>query len=454
MYNLSVIKEHAQIKELGSSLKYNILKELITNAATCQQLANIFNISKQKVHYSLTNLLDCGLIEIADELINNNKEIYYRAIAKNFVLDFSLGDNVAEGIINSREILNNIITNEFHLNLNSIASKILDGCLRMKPRETLLLVSGKYNLPLVEKILIEASRRMIFVNLIYHDMDFLKAKNDEYSLAAYDAEFEYFNKQLSSCDVYLNLNGESRYVKLDDSTKQKLRIKHFTKSHHIINTKGIRVAMMPGLLHDTLSHNSIMSELQFWKALDVDYDLQSKETVELCQTLTDIQNISIENNSTSFHFTIGKVVCESGSFTDSPFQSPVINLPGGEILIFPHEESMSGTICSDVAYAFGEEIIKPTIEIKNNEIISFKAETNENLITRAIDDGGIDGRKVAMICLGTNSNIRLETIDVSYRQKSKGLVTVYWGENKSLGGNVEGHCEWFVQLDNPTIKFQ
>jgi hypothetical protein len=32
------------------------------------------------------------------------------------------------------------------------------------------------------------------------------------------------------------------------------------------------------------------------------------------------------------------------------------------------------------------------------------------------------------------------------------MVTVYWGDNRSVGGNVKGSCEWFLQLENPSLK--
>jgi leucyl aminopeptidase (aminopeptidase T) len=454
MKSIAIIKEHSQIRELGSNLKYSILQELIKNAATCQQLSNIFSLSKQKVHYNLTKLMDEGLIEITEAHLINNKEVYYRAIAKNFVLDFSLGETVSDSILNTRGIINNILSNEYKVNLQDIAANILDNSLRMKPKENLLIVTGSYNLPLVEKMLLEASRRMIRTTLLYQDLDYMKAKYNEYSLAVFNADYEYFNKLLSTQDVYLNLNGESRYVELNDPNKLSLRNKHFEKSREIINSRQIRLAIMPGLMHDSLSENTILSELQFWKALDVDYEQQSAKSLALCSDLADKQKVIVNKETTNFEFRVFKVLCESGAFSDSPFQSPVINLPGGEVLILPEENTMHGTIQAEVAYAFGDRITNPFLKIENNMLIDFHADTNEHLIKRAIDEGGADGRRVALICLGTNNNIKTENVDISYKHKSNGLMTVYWGENKTLGGTVSGLTEWFIQLEKPILKYK
>jgi len=66
--------------------------------------------------------------------------------------------------------------------------------------------------------------------------------------------------------------------------------------------------------------------------------------------------------------------------------------------------------------------------------------------------GGLDGRKVALVTLGTNPNVSLANIDLSYKQKSRGLLSLYWGENRSLGGNVAGNFEWFLQIEKPQIS--
>lgn len=449
---IQLISQHSQIKELGNALKYDILTELIRTAATCQQLANIFELSKQKMHYNLNKLVEEGLLEIVEDEANNGKEVYYRATAKNYVLDFALGEHLGDSLINSRGVINSILEGEYHLRLSHIATRILRDALKLKPRQKLLVVTGKYNLPLVEKILLEAGRMNIRCTMLYQDSEMLKAKYDEYSLTAFNADYEHLNRLLRTHDVYLNLNGESRFVELKDSEKQKLRLNHFNKSRQIIQDKRIRVAVMPGLLNDTLSAKAIESELQFWQALDIDFQQLSDHTLQVCEDFATKEFLELCSRDSKLRFSIQRILAECGSFSDSKYQSPVINFPGGEILMVPQPGSMSGIIEGDVAYAFGEKILQPRLEIENNEIKSFSAVANEALLSKAITSGGSDGRKVALVCLGTNDNIRLENIDLSFKHKTKGLVTVYWGENRSLGGEVAGHNEWFIQIDNPKLK--
>lgn len=450
--NLQLISQHSQIKELGNALKYDMLKELIRGAATCQQLATLFGISKQKIHYNLLKMLEERMIEVVEEDMNNGKEVYYRATAKNYVLDFSLGEHLGNSLINSRGVINNILEGEYRLNLSDIAAKILKESLKLKPRQKLLVVTGKYNLPLVEKILVEAGRLNIRVTMIYQDQDILQAKYNEYSLAAFNADYEHLNKLLKTHDVYLNLNGESRYVEITDKEKLKLRMLHFAKSRQIIQERRVRIAVMPGLLNDTLSEKVIESELQFWKALDIDYSHLCSRTVGLCKSFEDKKYLELESGDGRLRFQVERILAECGSFSNSDYQSPVINFPGGEVLMVPKPLSMNGIIEGDIAYAFGEKAINPRIVIENNEIKSFSAKENERLLAKAIAAGGIDGRKVALVCMGTNENIKLESIDLSYKHKTSGLVTVYWGENRSLGGDVAGNSEWFIQIETSQIN--
>jgi leucyl aminopeptidase (aminopeptidase T) len=451
--DVELINKHSQIRELGSEAKYGILRELIPGSATCQQLANIFGLSKQKVHYNLNKLLQEKLIEIVEGPQSNAREVYYRATAKNFVLDFSVGQNVNDNNVNSRGIIDRILSEEYRVSLQDIAARLVSESLKLKPRERLMVVTGKYNLPLVEKIQLEAARRAIPVTLLYQDTDLLKAKYEDFSLAAFDADYQNFNHLLGQHQVYLNLNGEARHLSLTDPQKLKLRARHHAKSRQIIMGRNIRVAVMPGLLHDTLSEHAIHSELQFWKALDVDYDQLCRQTTGLCRRISEQKELWISGGQTRFGFRVQKTLAECGSFSDSPWQSPVINLPGGEVLIIPEPRSLGGEISAELAFVYGEKVLRPRIILKDNEIIHHSAESNQHLLDRAIEEGGSDGRKVALVCLGTNENIRLRNIDSSFQHKTRGLVTVYWGENMSLGGSVEGNCEWFLQLEDPKIEF-
>ncbi len=451
--NLQLIKNQAQLKEMGSPLKYNILKELIKAPATCQQLATLFACSKQKMHYNLTQMLSQGLLKLEDDAYNNNKEVYYRATARSYVLDLAIGLETNGKILDNRNIINSILEQEYHINLNNIAAKLIDEALKLTKGMHLLITTGKFNLPLVEKLLLEAGKRGIYTSLIYQDLEQLQARAEQYSLIAFQADYENFNQKLKEADVYLNLNGESRTIEVTDEEKLHIRNRMLEKGRKIIKEKNIRLAMMPSLLYDTLSEQAIESEAQFWRALDINYQLLSDKTIALCRKFVNKNYVEIETQGETFQFGINNIWAECGSFGSCEFQSPIINLPGGEILIIPKPDTMQGKIVGDRAYVLGEEILHPVVEIVNNEITVFSAASNQQQLAKAIETGGKDGRKVALICLGTNDNIRGGNIDNALKHKSSGFMSVYWGSNRDVGGTIAGNNEWFIQIENPQLNF-
>lgn len=452
--NIFVIKNHSQIKQLSTKLKYQILNELIKNPATCQQLADIFVVSKQKIHYILQNLLNEDLIRIQDAVSENNKEVYYRATAKNYILDFSLGTSANSISLNNRELLHSILGTEHNISLSEIAANLLDNSLKMKPKESLLINTGEYNMPLVKKIIVEAAKRQITVTLKYQDRTLVEEKFTQLSLTALTKDFENFNKILKDQNVYLNLNGEARFFQPPDKHKLEIQHRSTQKSLEIIKKHNIKVAIMPGLINDTLSESAVLTELNFWKAINVNYQKLFEETEELHQKLNGHNRVEIFNGESCFDFGIDQVFCEYGSFSDNPHQSPIINLPGGEILMMPKENSMNGYVKANIGYAFGERILNPRFEIVNNVIKSYSADTNSHLIEQAINEGGEDGRKIAFVCMGTNYNMGLENIDISYKSKTKGFLSIFWGDNTSMGGNVCSNTEWIVLLEDFQISYK
>ena len=453
--NVFVINKLSQMKAINSELKLQVINELMLNPVTGQQLSKIFGLSKQKIHYNLKNLLETGLIRIV-HIRENNKEIYYRAKARNYILDFSLGAQMNGDLkMNNRGLINRIIETDNNINLTGIAANLLENALKMKAKEKLLIVSGEYNMPLVNKILVEASKRQIEVTLLYRDREMLEAKHNEFSLATYNWDFEKFNRLLIEHNVYMYLNGESRFIPLDNPEKKKIQQKAFAKSREIVKRHNIRIAMMEGLIKDNLSEKNILSEINFWKSLDIDYHKLALETEEISKKYLGSSGIKIRNDQGSdFVFEIEKIRCDYGSFTDLPNQCPLIFIPGGEILFIPKMKSINGVIKAKSGYIYGKTIINPSLKIVDNEVIKFQADENEELITKAIAEAGPDGRKISLVCLGTNYNMNKTNIDPSYISKSTGVVTIKWGENISIGGTIKGFVEWQIQLENPKITIK
>ena len=100
------------------------------------------------MHYNLTQMLSQGLLRIEDEQNGNNKEVYYRATARSYVLDFAIGLETKEKILDNRRIIGSILQQKYHIDLDQIAAKLIDDSLKLTKGMNLLISTGKFNLPL------------------------------------------------------------------------------------------------------------------------------------------------------------------------------------------------------------------------------------------------------------------------------------------------------------------
>jgi len=449
--NVYVIRKQSQVKALGTELKLKIINNLIVEMLTCQQLADKLFLSKQKVHYNLKALLSEDLINQVNG-IGNDKEKHYQAKARNYVIDFSLGKEIEHGIEKgNRQLITKIIEHQHGLDLGKIAEGIVKSSLKMKKREKLMVVTGRLNMPLVERIQAAVVAIGAQVTVQYRDKDFLRLKNEEFDLEAYKLDYANFNKTLSGHDVYLYLNGEARFIGCDDPEKRKIAQDSRLQSLKIIKEKGIRVAMMQGLLNNSLSEDNIKREINFWESLDLDYGRLRLETDNKIAEMVKSEFLKIEKKQSSFVVGVAGIFGEYGSFGDSPYQSSTINLPGGEVLVVPKPNSINGTIKGNRAFINGKILENPVVEIVDNRIVNFSASKDIDQIAAAITEGGEDGSEIALICIGTNYRMSSKGGINQFGNKSKGLLTVYWGDNRFLGGNVRGKLEWQIQIEKPKI---
>jgi len=305
----------------------------------------------------------------------------------------------------------------------------------MKSHEKLLIVSGEYNMPLVKKIIAEAASMQIGVTLLYRDVQMLRAKHREYSLAAFKWDYDRFNQILAEHNAYMYLNGEARYLTLDDPDKIRIQKKAFGKSRNILKSKNIKIIMMEGLINYGLSEENLLSEINFWRSLDIDFSKLAHDTDEKMMKYKDAHELLIENDEgTHLSFKIHAILCDYGSFTDLSHQSSTINIPGGEILFIPKSQTINGTVKSSTGYISGEILKNPILYVKKGEVVDYSSDEKKELINHTIEKSGAFGRKVSFVSLGTNFNMKKMNIDPTYITKAQGIITVGWGLSDGADG--------------------
>ncbi len=91
MQQAMVVRDVKVLKSLLSPIRSQILQLLINEELTVQQLANKLNTSAGSAYYHVKGLQDAGLVEeTRTEMEKNIMMRFYRAVAREFKVDFSI----------------------------------------------------------------------------------------------------------------------------------------------------------------------------------------------------------------------------------------------------------------------------------------------------------------------------------------------------------------------------
>ncbi|GGF18089.1 transcriptional regulator [Halobacillus andaensis] len=91
MKDIKLLTTHDQLKALGDPFRSELLLRLMEKPKTGQQLSEVFNLSRARIHYHLKELEKNDLIEIVHkEEKNGIVQKFYQAVAGGFVPDQSL----------------------------------------------------------------------------------------------------------------------------------------------------------------------------------------------------------------------------------------------------------------------------------------------------------------------------------------------------------------------------
>ncbi|MGV2619644.1 UNVERIFIED_CONTAM: winged helix-turn-helix domain-containing protein [Halobacillus marinus] len=94
MEDIKILTTHDQLKAMADPFRSDLLLRLMGKAQTGQQLSEIYQLSRARIHYHLKELEKNGLLEIArTEEKNGIVQKFYQTVARGFVPDAELLPN-------------------------------------------------------------------------------------------------------------------------------------------------------------------------------------------------------------------------------------------------------------------------------------------------------------------------------------------------------------------------
>ncbi|MCF7927481.1 MAG: aminopeptidase [Spirochaetales bacterium] len=186
------------------------------------------------------------------------------------------------------------------------------------------------------------------------------------------------------------------------------------------------------------SFDAVMGE--FFTSVLLDWEYESEKYHQLAKVLEGAKEIRIETPDTKLVMsTEGRTyLVEDGH----------INMPGGEVMSSPVEDSVNGIIAfEEPAVYWGELVYGLKLEFRNGRVVDFEARTNQDLMYRLLDmDEGARG--VGEFAFGVNRRITGFAKDILLDEKIFGTVHIALGRSYAeCGGKNQSALHWDIIKD-------
>jgi len=300
--------------------------------------------------------------------------------------------------------------------IQALNQAVFKQCFGLKPQESVLIVT-------------DPTRR----NLVGSFRDAAKEITDKVEVVSFSGMTE--NAQEPPEDV----------VRKMAAADVALLITTYSLSHTQARKKaclaGARIASLPGITADMIA-----------RTLTIDYQTVADLSSRVARALTQGSQVKIVSpGGTKLELSISgrRGIADSGQFTRP---GDFGNLPAGEGFIAPLENSVSGVIVFDGAFADIELDAPIKLEIKNGRAVKISGGRAAEELKRLIKQIGPQAGMIGEFGIGTNAAAQLSP-EVLEAEKVYGTAHLALGNNVGFGGkiNVPFHSDGIILKPTVTI---
>lgn len=289
---------------------------------------------------------------------------------------------------------------------------VLEDCLDVKEKETVLIVTDDNKLAIGESLYDEAKAMGAEAMLMV--MKPRKVSGEEPPLAIAEA--------MKTADVIICPTTSS-----------------LTHTNAKINAvkAGARFASMPG----------ITEEMFMEGAITADYNEVERLTLEFTELLTNAKEAKIIKDGYSLTMNLeGRKGIPSTGIYKNPGEAG--NLPSGEAYIAPVEGTSEGEIIIDGSMVGMGILEEPVyIKVKDGKIVELKGKNTEKVNILLEND---NNSSLGELGIGTNPAARLTGV-ILEDEKIYGTVHIAFGTNTSFGGTIKADCHIDGVILKPTL---
>lgn len=300
--------------------------------------------------------------------------------------------------------------------LVAIAGWVLEQCFRVKPEETVLVVTDG-GVPGVANAFWEAARERV----------------QEVLLLRFEPRPEH------GCEPPA---GVAAAMKASDVVLlPTIKSLTHTRARREACAAGARIASMPMITEEIMQ-----------RALDVDYE-KLKRTTYICADLLGKGQVLrvTAPNGTDLTLDLGgrQGVVDTGELWQKGSCS---NLPAGEACIAPVEGSARGIVVLDGSLAGWGKLEEPVrLRVEEGYVTGVEGGKAADWLRETLEKYGALSGNIAELGIGTNEKA-VVTGNILKDEKVLGTVHIGLGDNKALGGKVEAGIHLDGVILNPSVE--
>lgn len=444
IYYISSIKG---IKTLASEKRLEILQLLVDNEYTSQDIAEIFKTKQNALWYDMKKLNEAGFIKLVrTEKVRGTVKKYYRAVAKNYFVDISLGSADLE----KSHIVHNLVDREIEdwhrekivkISFRDLAEKIINKNMAVKENEKIAISYQPMHQKFVEDLIVEICKKGAYAIPVFDTkrMEYNYIRNVPIKHASKDVIDDFLMDHIDAHIIFSGDFFDDESLTKDMKEKSDLIEKEKRKNVRATFKKDVRYLTIDTLQSNpsqTESQNSdtdvdeekIMRHEMYWKALFTEPEKINKKALFVKKQLENAKIVTVKDGnggSLNLKFNGSKqITLKTGQLDHSADDTEI---PGGLIASLLNNATLEGEFHSDFVYLFDEEFKNVHVQVENNKIVDFKTDHNDDHLKNIFKAAQGDKYKIGSFCIGMNPAIR-QNIKHSYiNSKIFGAVSLQVG---------------------------
>jgi len=466
-----IISDIAQIRALAEEGRLAMITLLNEGQPmTGSMVAEKLGLPANRVQYHLLKLLEQGLIrEVWRGRKRWKEERFFEAAARHFVVDPGLAcsdSRTASRMLDSiRTIFSDWRRREvLGIDYMEVAHRIIHDALRVKNGEKVLVMFGPDGFELAEAIAVELaaaganprlrfwSRHTVILSLDRHNLNslsqlpFLPAQDDD----ELDAGV-YISSTMPQGDPP-TADQTAKLPLLMEAVSQWQRSMHRRRVRYVDFTLPQRGEFDGSLITPE------ESLAIYWRSLAVapqELASCSRHFLGALRGRGELHLTSPLGTDFRVDLDIARPHVSDGLISEEDVRSgrSFEELPAGAILFLPIRDTARGTFVGDYTMIGGVRFYGVRVRMESGKIAGIDAANDAEILRRDLESTTGDGGLLATVRFGINPACPQMTGKLSLDICQEGGVTLTFGNNELLGGDIRSTIDLVIPASNVTVSF-